>query len=196
MALSFANSKFGCKFIVFLKSSSFQRPTAGEAGQYRCNIKNDQGETNANLKLDFQQEEAPSEGSRRSKTPSRPGTPSSKKHREGTPGEKRERRHKSKSREGSPRKHIRSRTATPTQEVEGGLKPPGAESREPTREGNSGEGKSFGFAYFQPKRAEKRLKTRKDCHRHRKARRAAAAGARVRQCRQCKVLKGTNGLRL
>lgn len=85
--------------------------------------------------MDFQQEEAPSDsGSRRSKTPSRPGTPSSKKHREGTPGEKRERRHKSKSREGSPKKHIRSRTATPTQEAEGGLKPPGTDtSREPTR---------------------------------------------------------------
>uniref|UniRef100_A0A914NAJ1 Ig-like domain-containing protein n=1 Tax=Meloidogyne incognita TaxID=6306 RepID=A0A914NAJ1_MELIC len=112
----------------------YHRPTANDAGQYRCNIKNDQGETNANLKLDFQQEEAPSDsGSRRSKTPSRPGTPSSKKHREGTPGEKRERRHKSKSREGSPKKHIRSRTATPTQEAEGGLKPPGADtSREPT----------------------------------------------------------------
>lgn len=116
----------------------FQRPTAGEAGQYRCNIRNEQGETNANLKLDFQQEEVGSEASgRRSKTPSRPGTPS-KKHREGTPGEREKRRHKSKSREGSPRKHIRSRTATPTQEVEGGLKPEQAErrEREPTRKGS------------------------------------------------------------
>uniref|UniRef100_A0A914NW80 Ig-like domain-containing protein n=1 Tax=Meloidogyne incognita TaxID=6306 RepID=A0A914NW80_MELIC len=104
----------------FLCQLEIRRPTANDAGQYRCNIKNDQGETNANLKLDFQQEEAPSDsGSRRSKTPSRPGTPSSKKHREGTPG--------------SPKKHIRSRTATPTQEAEGGLKPPGADtSREPT----------------------------------------------------------------
>uniref|UniRef100_A0A183CC48 Ig-like domain-containing protein n=1 Tax=Globodera pallida TaxID=36090 RepID=A0A183CC48_GLOPA len=116
----------------FLCQLEIRRPTAVEAGQYRCNIRNDQGETNANLKLDFQQEEVPSEG-RRSKTPSRPGTPS-KKHREGTPSERR--RHKSKSREGSPRKHIRSRTATPTQEVESGsLKPPGEQgekSREPT----------------------------------------------------------------
>lgn len=58
-------------FFVFCQNFEIQRPTAGEAGQYRCNIRNDQGETNANLKLDFQQEEAPSDSGRRSKTPSR-----------------------------------------------------------------------------------------------------------------------------
>lgn len=65
------------------------------------------GETNANLSLNFQQEEADN-----SKSP-RPET--SKKNREGTPS----RRHKSKSREGSPKKSIRSRTTTPTQELNG-----------------------------------------------------------------------------
>lgn len=33
-----------------------QGPSAGDAGQYRCNIRNDQGETNANLTLNFEQE--------------------------------------------------------------------------------------------------------------------------------------------
>lgn len=69
------------------------------------------GETNANLSLNFQQEEnAPSEGRR---SPSVGRSTPSRKHRDGTPS----RRHKSKSREGSPRKSLRSRTATPTQEL-------------------------------------------------------------------------------
>jgi hypothetical protein len=105
---------------VYLCQLEIRKPSAGDAGQYRCNIKNEQGETNANLSLNFQQEEAPPEGRRspsvgrkspRPRTPSsRPETPS-KRHREGTPS-------KRKSREGSPRKSVRSRTSTPTQEVQ------------------------------------------------------------------------------
>lgn len=74
------------------------------------------GETNANLSLNFQQEENAPSDTRRSPSvggkSSRSGTPS-RKHRDGTPS----RRHKSKSREGSPRKSMRSRTATPNQEL-------------------------------------------------------------------------------
>uniref|UniRef100_A0A914Z2S4 Ig-like domain-containing protein n=1 Tax=Panagrolaimus superbus TaxID=310955 RepID=A0A914Z2S4_9BILA len=105
---------------VYLCQLEIRKPSAGDAGQYRCNIKNEQGETNANLSLNFQQEEAPSEGRRspsvgrkspRPRTPSsRPETPS-KRHREGTPS-------KRKSREGSPRKSVRSRTSTPTQDIQ------------------------------------------------------------------------------
>uniref|UniRef100_A0AC34RIM6 Twitchin n=1 Tax=Panagrolaimus sp. JU765 TaxID=591449 RepID=A0AC34RIM6_9BILA len=105
---------------MYLCQLEIRKPSSSDAGQYRCNIKNDQGETNANLSLNFQQEEAP-EGRRspsvgrkspRAKTPSssRPSTPS-KKHREGTPSKK-------KSRESSPKKTIRSRTSTPTQELQ------------------------------------------------------------------------------
>lgn len=89
----------------------FQRPSAGDAGQYRCNIKNDQGETNANLSLNFQQDEEMEEG--RQTPRERSATPS--------------RRHKSKSREGTPRRHrSRSRQETPTQEEQkqgGNLQP-------------------------------------------------------------------------
>uniref|UniRef100_A0A7E4VU92 non-specific serine/threonine protein kinase n=1 Tax=Panagrellus redivivus TaxID=6233 RepID=A0A7E4VU92_PANRE len=103
---------------LYLCQLEIRKPAASDAGQYRCNIKNDQGETNANLSLNFQQEEAaegrrsPSVGrkSPRPKTPSsRPGTPS-KRQREGTPAKKK--------RESSPRKSIRSRTATPTQDLQ------------------------------------------------------------------------------
>jgi hypothetical protein len=117
----------------YLCQLEIRKPSAGDAGQYRCNIRNDIGETNANLSLNFQQEEAaPSDGRRspsvnrdgkKSPRGSRPGTPSKRhKEREGTP-----KRHKSKSREGSPRKSVRSRTATPTQEL---LQPESAASTE------------------------------------------------------------------
>lgn len=67
----------------YLCQLEIRRPTAAEAGQYRCNIRNDTGETNANLSLNFQQEEAqPSEGRRSPSVDrqkhSRPGTPSKK----------------------------------------------------------------------------------------------------------------------
>ncbi|KAI1726537.1 immunoglobulin i-set domain-containing protein [Ditylenchus destructor] len=95
----------------FLCQLEIKRPTANEAGQYRCNIRNDLGETNANLSLNFQQEEAAQQDDRRSPSVGRK-SPRPGKHREGTP-----KRHKSKSREGSPKKSVRSRTATPTGEL-------------------------------------------------------------------------------
>lgn len=121
----------------------FQRPTAGEAGQYRCNIKNELGETNANLSLNFQQDEqqqrsrSPSQ-SRTPKEGSRPGTPSRRRRdRSETPS----RRHKSKSREGSPKKSVRSRPGTPTPD-ENSLQPDAAAG--PT--GNSSRRSSKGDA--------------------------------------------------
>uniref|UniRef100_A0A0R3RHA4 Ig-like domain-containing protein n=1 Tax=Elaeophora elaphi TaxID=1147741 RepID=A0A0R3RHA4_9BILA len=93
---------------------------------YLCNIKNNLGETNANLTLNFEQEPAEqqekTEKSREkdsasprpsSRQGSRPGSPKKQmKSREGTP------RKSLKSREGTPRKSIQSRTATPTQETD------------------------------------------------------------------------------
>ncbi|VDM36816.1 unnamed protein product [Toxocara canis] len=113
----------------YLLQLEIHGPSAGDAGQYRCNIKNDQGETNANLALNFEQEtEEKREKSPGRKSPrerrekdsaspksSRPGTPKKQmKSREGTP------KKSLKSREGTPRKSVRSRTATPTQEIEKG----------------------------------------------------------------------------
>uniref|UniRef100_A0A914SBL1 Ig-like domain-containing protein n=1 Tax=Parascaris equorum TaxID=6256 RepID=A0A914SBL1_PAREQ len=86
----------------------FSGPSAEDAGQYRCNIKNDDGETNANLALNFEQETE----ERHEKSPGRK-----------SPRERREKDSASPrpgSRPGTPRKSIRSRTATPTQEIEKG----------------------------------------------------------------------------
>lgn len=96
-------------------------PSAGDAGQYRCNIKDDQGETNANLALNFEQdtEERQEKSEKREKhsaspkPTSRPGTPKKQmKSREGTP------KKSLKSREGTPKKSVRSRTSTPVKEME------------------------------------------------------------------------------
>ncbi|EJW75057.1 hypothetical protein WUBG_14035, partial [Wuchereria bancrofti] len=101
-------------------------PVAEDAGQYKCNIKNDLGETNANLTLNFEQEpveqhekvdknrEKDSASPRpASRQGSRLGSPKKQmKSREGTP------KKSLKSREGTPRKSIQSETATPTQGAE------------------------------------------------------------------------------
>uniref|UniRef100_A0AC35TY35 Ig-like domain-containing protein n=1 Tax=Rhabditophanes sp. KR3021 TaxID=114890 RepID=A0AC35TY35_9BILA len=108
---------------IYVCQLEIRKPSAGDAGQYRCNIKNDQGETNANLSLNFEQEEPPEPKPRskrspskdsKSRDPSRPGTP----HRKRSEKEKAERAERNKSREGTPRKSTRtSRTATPTKEI-------------------------------------------------------------------------------
>ncbi|VDD87015.1 unnamed protein product [Enterobius vermicularis] len=112
---------------VYLLQLEIRGPSAGDAGHYRCNIRNDEGETNANLALNFEQEEAEVQETPGRKSPrqrrekdsasprhgSRPGSPKKQlKSREGTP------KKSLKSREGTPKKSIRSRTATPTQEIE------------------------------------------------------------------------------
>uniref|UniRef100_A0A915Q578 non-specific serine/threonine protein kinase n=1 Tax=Setaria digitata TaxID=48799 RepID=A0A915Q578_9BILA len=110
----------------YLLQLELHNPVAEDAGQYRCNIRNDLGETNANLTLNFEQEPAEqhekSEKNREkdsvsprpaSRQDSRPGSPRKQmKSREGTP------KKSLKSRESTPRKSLRSRTATPTQEME------------------------------------------------------------------------------
>ncbi|VDN04274.1 unnamed protein product, partial [Thelazia callipaeda] len=106
----------------YLLQLKLHNPVAEDAGQYRCNIKNDQGETNANLTLNFEQEIEEQEkldkkdsassqpGSRQG---SRPGSPKKQlRSREGTP------KKTLKSRESTPKKLSRSGTSTPTQEVE------------------------------------------------------------------------------
>jgi hypothetical protein len=52
----------------YLCQLEIRNPSATDAGQYRCNIRNDQGETNANLTLNFEQE-APQEKRERSEKP-------------------------------------------------------------------------------------------------------------------------------
>uniref|UniRef100_A0A914C5C4 Ig-like domain-containing protein n=1 Tax=Acrobeloides nanus TaxID=290746 RepID=A0A914C5C4_9BILA len=129
----------------YLCQLEIRRPSANEAGQYRCNIKNDQGETNANLSLNFQQEEAqeerrsPSVGRKSPRPHSRPTTPS-KRHREGTPGDKdKEKKKKVKdramSKEGTPKRSLRSRPTTPEVDATGNtLQPPGTTERMETDE--------------------------------------------------------------
>ncbi|OZC09937.1 hypothetical protein X798_03043 [Onchocerca flexuosa] len=102
----------------YLLQLELHNPVAEDAGQYRCNIKNDVGETNANLTLNFEQEPV-EEQEKDSASPrsasregSRQGSPKKQiKSREGTP------RKSLKSREGTPRKSVQSRTATPTPDV-------------------------------------------------------------------------------
>ncbi|KAK6110371.1 Fibronectin type III domain family protein [Brugia pahangi] len=110
----------------YLLQLELHNPAAEDAGQYKCNIKNDLGETNANLTLNFEQEpmeqhekidknrEKDSASPRpASRQGSRLGSPKKQmKSREGTP------KKSLKSREGTPRKSIQSETATPTQEAE------------------------------------------------------------------------------
>lgn len=111
---------------VYLLQLEIRGPSTSDAGQYRCNIKNNEGETNANLALNFEEpdpvEEEKKEKKRGRRSPSvnrkdgsasprpssrsgsRPASP--KKKREGSP-------RKEKSRESTPKKNIRSRTSTP-----------------------------------------------------------------------------------
>uniref|UniRef100_A0AC35U477 Twitchin n=1 Tax=Rhabditophanes sp. KR3021 TaxID=114890 RepID=A0AC35U477_9BILA len=111
-----------CGDDTYLCQLEIRKPTANDAGAYRCTIKDDQGETNANLTLNFEQEPpsddklhgrrspSASKDGRGSRTPSRPGTP----HKKRSDKEKSER---TKSREGTPRKSTRSRTSTPTKDM-------------------------------------------------------------------------------
>ncbi|CAD6199004.1 unnamed protein product [Caenorhabditis auriculariae] len=105
----------------FLCQLEIRGPSASDAGQYRCNIRNDQGETNANLALNFEEPDPTERQERKRSTASprpssrgpgeRPSSPKkSLKSREGTP------KRSLKPREGSPSKKLRSRTSTPTQE--------------------------------------------------------------------------------
>ncbi|KAK0400071.1 hypothetical protein QR680_003339 [Steinernema hermaphroditum] len=114
----------------FLCQLEIRGPSASDAGQYRCTIKNDQGETNANLALNFEQDQDQKEGRRSPsvnregrKSPRPPSRPGSPRKREGTPSRSK------KSREGTPKKSVKSRTSTPTQEVDT-LKPEDARRRE------------------------------------------------------------------
>uniref|UniRef100_A0A1I7XRB2 non-specific serine/threonine protein kinase n=1 Tax=Heterorhabditis bacteriophora TaxID=37862 RepID=A0A1I7XRB2_HETBA len=117
--------------------TKIQGPSASDAGQYRCNIRNEHGETNANLALNFEEPDpnerhekkgrrSPSAPRKDTSSPrppsrgpgSRPGSPKkSLKSREGTP------KRSLRTREGSPSKKsirdntYRSRTSTPTQEL-------------------------------------------------------------------------------
>ncbi|KJH43663.1 fibronectin type III domain protein [Dictyocaulus viviparus] len=116
----------------YLCQLEIRGPSASDAGQYRCNLRNDQGETNANLALNFEEPDpteqrhekkvrrSPSAQRKKSTSPRTPSQdPSSRsespkkpvKSREGTP------KRSIKGREGSPsKKTIRSRTSTPVQE--------------------------------------------------------------------------------
>ncbi|GMR48821.1 hypothetical protein PMAYCL1PPCAC_19016, partial [Pristionchus mayeri] len=112
----------------YLCQLEIRGPSESDAGQYRCNIKNDQGETNANLALNFQppdeepqERKRPPSRSRRSKSPSvkrdkdnmspRPPSRGPGGSRPGSP------KKQLKSREGTPKKSLRSRTSTPTGEM-------------------------------------------------------------------------------
>ncbi|CAJ0587388.1 unnamed protein product, partial [Mesorhabditis spiculigera] len=106
-------------------------PSTSDAGQYRCTLKNAEGETNANLALNFEEpddeapppeekkkrkktERSPSGRSREGSASPRPGSPSKKK-KERSGSERDEKRRRSKSKEASPgaAKGGRSRTSTP-----------------------------------------------------------------------------------
>lgn len=125
----------------YLCQLEIRGPSASDAGQYRCNLRNDQGETNANLALNFEEAE-PNEQQKKERRsssvqrkdtssphpPSRPESPKKVlKSREGTP-------RSTKGREGSPsKKSMRSRTSTPVQESANTLSPEDAVSTEKSR---------------------------------------------------------------
>ncbi|ULT95623.1 hypothetical protein L3Y34_004374 [Caenorhabditis briggsae] len=105
----------------YLCQLEIRGPSSSDAGQYRCNIRNDQGETNANLALNFEEPDPTERQERKRSTASprpssrgpgsRPSSPKkSMKSREGTP------KRTLKPREGSPSKKLRSRTSTPVNE--------------------------------------------------------------------------------
>ncbi|KAL6739035.1 hypothetical protein Aduo_012525 [Ancylostoma duodenale] len=130
----------------FLCQLEIRGPSASDAGQYRCNLRNEQGETNANLALNFEEPDpserqeriekksrrSPSEKRKDASSPrppsrgggSRPGSPKkAMKSRESTP------KRGLKEKEGSPaKKSMRSRTSTPVQESASTLGPEDAVS--------------------------------------------------------------------
>ncbi|KAJ1363943.1 Twitchin [Parelaphostrongylus tenuis] len=128
----------------YLCQLEIRGPSVSDAGQYRCNLRNDHGETNANLALNFEEPEPEQRvekkerrsQERRSSSVQRKETASpqsisrdessraesprkTKKSREGTP-----RKSAAKGKEGSPaKKSMRSRTSTPVQESANTLSP-------------------------------------------------------------------------
>ncbi|EGT49285.1 hypothetical protein CAEBREN_29721 [Caenorhabditis brenneri] len=97
--------------IVFLKSERIQGPSSSDAGQYRCNIRNDQGETNANLALNFEEPD-PSERQERKRSTASP-RPSSR-----GPGSRPSSPKKSmKSREGTPKRTLKPREGSPSKKL-------------------------------------------------------------------------------
>ncbi|PAV56319.1 hypothetical protein WR25_15733 [Diploscapter pachys] len=118
----------------YLCQLEIRGPSASDAGQYRCNIKNDHGETNANLALNFEEPDPNERTEKRRRSPSasprppsrgsRPSSPKkSARSREGTP------KKSTKNREGSPSKKVRSRTSTPMRDDEEGASPSKPSSR-------------------------------------------------------------------
>ncbi|XGW29138.1 hypothetical protein V3C99_008720 [Haemonchus contortus] len=137
----------------YLCQLEIRGPSASDAGQYRCNLRNEQGETNANLALNFEEPDpserqekksrrSPSEKRKDTASPrppsrgngSRPGSPKkSLKSREGTPK-------RGKGREGSPtKKSMRSRTSTPVQESANTLAPEDAAAAADSRRSSKSE---------------------------------------------------------
>ncbi|KAL6739034.1 hypothetical protein Aduo_012525 [Ancylostoma duodenale] len=92
----------------FLCQLEIRGPSASDAGQYRCNLRNEQGETNANLALNFEEPD-PSERQERIEKKSR-RSPSEKRKDASSP---RPPSRGGGSRPGSPKKAMKSRESTP-----------------------------------------------------------------------------------
>uniref|UniRef100_A0A1I7U7A2 Ig-like domain-containing protein n=1 Tax=Caenorhabditis tropicalis TaxID=1561998 RepID=A0A1I7U7A2_9PELO len=95
----------------YLCQLEIRGPSSSDAGQYRCNIRNDQGETNANLALNFEEPD-PSERQERKRSTASP-RPSSR-----GPGSRPSSPKKSmKSREGTPKRTLKPREGSPSKKL-------------------------------------------------------------------------------